>query len=656
MLRWIAGALGACLASTAFAQGLPATLLSPDESIRVQVAQDDSGRLTYAISRAGETVLAPSALRLRLAEGDVSYVDLRGTDTRSVDTVQKLTATKAAEARVRFNELSVRAAPRAGAKAITWIFRAFNDGVAFRYVVPPDAGLPTLAVRSEDTEFTFGGDYDCHGFNVGRFDSSHEGEFDPVKSHLIREHNTYDLPLVCRTGKSAFAIAEANLADYGGMYLAGRGDGKPGVQTRIARRLDDRNLVARADIGGSPDGSGGAGSPWRVILLADRLGRLIESNLIGNLNPPPDFDTSWIKPGKTAWDWWSGPYLPPPDHGGTDMPTIERYVDFAGASGLEYMMIDEGWCLRSGHGGSAPDDADVTQAKADIDMPALVAYAAKKKVRLWLWVQWKLLDRQMDAALDQYQKWGIAGIKVDFMDRSDQQMVDYFHRLMAKAAAHKLLVDMHGAYPPAGLNRTWPNFLTQEGIMGAEYNKWSRRITATHNLSLAYTRMLLGPMDYTPGGFRNVTPASFQVVNSPPQVQTTRGQALGMYVVYESPFQMVADSPDIYQGAAGFEFIKSVPSTWDETRFIAGDIDDYVVVARRRGNIWYLGAMGNEQPHDISVPLDFLGEGRFKAQVWQDGDAPTMVERSERPVSASDVLSLKLAPSGGAAALISRVK
>ena len=264
-------------------------------------------------------------------------------------------------------------------------------------------------------------------------------------------------------------------------------------------------------------------------------------------------------------------------------------------------------------------------------------------------MQWSLLDRQMDAALAQYEKWGIAGIKVDFMDRNDQQMVDYYHKLMAKAAGHKLLVDMHGAYPPAGLNRTYPNYLTQEGIMGAEYNKWSRRVTATHNVSLAYTRMLLGPVDYTPGGFRNATPATFEVVNSPPQVQTTRGHGLGMFVVYESPFQMVADSPDAYQNAAGFDFVKMVPTAWDETRFVAGDIDDYVVVARRKGKDWYIGAMGNEKPHAISVPLKFLGAGKFKAKVWEDGATPTTLRESERDVSATDVLELKLAPSGGAA-------
>jgi alpha-glucosidase len=644
----LAAALAASLIAPAYSQQLPVTVRSPDTRISVRIAQNGAGQLTYTIERNGEPVFAASALRLQLAEGDISSVDVRAVWPRSVDQVHKLVATKASEARDRFNELTIDVAPRArAARLVKWVFRVYDDGVAFRYLVPGDAGLSTLSVRNEESEFTFGADYECTGLNIGRVDSSHEGEFDPVQASRIREHHTFDLPLVCRTAKSAFAIGEADLRDYGGMYLTGRGDGKPGVVSRISRRLDDRSLIARAAVGAN-----GTGSPWRVIMLGDELGNLIESNLIGNLNPPAAFDTSWIKPGKTAWDWWSGPYLPPPDKGGTDMPTIKKYVDFASSAGFEYMMIDEGWCLNSGTGGRAPDNADVTQAKPEIDMPALVAYAGKKNVKLWLWVQWLLLDRQMDAALAQYEKWGIAGIKVDFMDRNDQQMVDYYHRLMAKAAGHKLLVDMHGAYPPAGLNRTYPNYLTQEGIMGAEYNKWSRRVTATHNVSLAYTRMLLGPLDYTPGGFRNRTPGTFEVVNSPPQVQTSRGHGLGMFVVFESPFQMVADSPDVYQNAAGFDFVKMVPVAWDETRFLAGDIDDYVVVARRKGKDWYIGAMGNEKPHDVKVPLKFLGAGKFKAKLWEDGATPTTLRESERDVNSTDVLELKLAPSGGAAVRI----
>jgi alpha-glucosidase len=203
-----------------------------------------------------------------------------------------------------------------------------------------------------------------------------------------------------------------------------------------------------------------------------------------------------------------------------------------------------------------------------------------------------------------------------------------------------------------GLNRTYPHYLTQEGIMGAEYNKWSRRVTAGYNVSLAFTRMLLGPLDYTPGGFRNATPETFEVVNSPPQVMTTRGHGLGMFVVYESPFQMVADSPDAYENAAGYDFVKRVPATWDETRFVGGDIDSHVVVARRKGRDWYVGVMGNEKPREVSVPLSFLGEGNYKSKIWADGGTPTTLDVSERTVRAVDTLTLKLAPSGGAAVLM----
>jgi alpha-glucosidase len=636
----------------AFAVDFPTAVISPDRQIVVKIAQGGDGLLNYSIERRGETIITPSPLKITLEEGDLGSVDVQETKLGTANTIRRLVATKAAEARDHYNELTITAKPRSGVAArVQWIFRAYDDGVAFRFVVPADAGLKTLSVRNEETRFMFGANYPCHGFSVWRMDSSHEGEFDPVQSKYIREHSNYDLPLVCRTGKNVFAIAEANLADYGGLYLAGQGTGSPGVETRVARRLDDKALIARVDIG-----LAGAGSPWRVVMLGDKLGKLIESNLIGNLNPDPAFDTKWIKPGKTAWDWWSGPYLPPPDKGGTDMKTIQTYIDFAGRSGFEYMMIDEGWCLRSGVGGSAPADADVTKTKPEIDMPALVAYGKKQKVGIWLWVHWSLLDRQMDEALAQYQKWGVKGIKVDFMDRSDQQIVDYFHKLMKKAAEHELLVDMHGAYPPAGLNRTYPNFLTQEGIMGAEYNKWSRRVTATHNVSLAFTRMLLGPVDYTPGGFRNRTPATFEVVNSPPQVQTTRGHGLAMFVVYESPFQMVADSPDVYENAQGYDFVKMVPASWDETRFLAGEIDEFVAVARRKGNDWYVGAMGTESARKIWLPLAFLGDGNFKAKIWQDGSSPTTLEESERAVKSGESLELALAPSGGAAVRITRGK
>lgn len=632
----------------------PAVIVqSPNRQITVEVAQTTDGAPTYSITRKDELIIAPSRLRLHLAEErDFNAFEVLDTKTRSVDERYQLIAAKTSTARDHFNEVVVTLKEKGSAsRRLQLVFRAYDDGVAFRYLIPQQQGFEHLRLQWEETQFAFPDDYACYGLNIGRVNLSHEGEFDPVRAAMIREHNMYDSPLTCQSSsqKSAFAITEADLRDWGGMYLSRLSNGDLGVSTRISRRIDGSGLtVSRAMT------AEGIQSPWRVVLLGDSHGKLIESNLITSLNPPTALqDTSWIKPGKTAWDWWSGPYLPPPLKGGTDMMTIKRYVDFASASGFPYMLIDEGWCLNSGVGGSAPANADITRTKPDLNMPELVSYAAKKGVGLWLWVQWALLDRQMDEALAQYERWGIKGIKVDFMDRNDQQMVDYYHRVMSKAAAHKLMVNMHGAYPPTGLSRTYPNYLTQEGVMGAEYNKWSKRVTATHNVTLAYTRNLLGAMDYTPGGFRNVTPAQFKPVNSPPLVQTTRGQALAMYVVYDSPLQMVSDSPDAYENAAGFDFIKAVPTMWDETRFIEGEIAQFIVVARRKGNEWYVGAMNNEQERMVEVPLSFLDSGNYRLQSWQDGSTPTsLVEAKAEKITSADKVSLKLAASGGAAVRI----
>jgi alpha-glucosidase len=319
------------------------------------------------------------------------------------------------------------------------------------------------------------------------------------------------------------------------------------------------------------------------------------------------------------------------------------------------MLVDEGWSWKSSTDATILPGADITRTAPGVDMPALVAYAAQRKVGLFVWVNWKLMDRDMDRALDQYQRWGLKGIKVDFINREDQQAVEFYHRLLAKAAAHHLLVDLHGAYAPRGLERTYPNFITQEGVMGAEYNKWSTRVTATHNVTLPFTRMLLGPADYTPGGFRNATPASFVARNDLPEVQTTRGQQLAMYVVYSSPLGVLADAPKAYEGpnASGAEFLKQVPTTWDETRGLSGEIGQWVAVARRKGGDWYVGAMTNEQGRALDVPLTFLPKGRWRAEIWRDGDRPDAVVSEivavEAKGEATPPLALKLAPSGGAA-------
>ncbi len=621
-----------------------ARITSPDGTIEFALVAGPSGEPSYTVVRRGEAVLAPSRLGFAFTNGKRTDAFRMGQITRStVDRTLPVVIGRTSRARDHYNEMVVPLENATGGPvAMRLIVRAYDDGLAFRYVLK--GGTAPIEIRGERTGFYFAADAHCWGLNVGRTTSSHEGEFDPVRMSSIRAYNMYDAPLLCRTstGSTNMLFGEADLTDYAGTYFSGREDGGLGIETVQASLPDDKRVAVRQPAGHD------LVTPWRVVLMADRAGDLIASNTIGNLNPQPTGDFSWVKPGKSAWDWWSGPFVQKADPGRMDMATLKTFIDFAGRSALQYMMVDEGWSLRSGIGGSAPSDTDITQTQPWLNMPELVAYAKARKVGLMLWLQWSQLDARLDEALDQYARWGIKGIKVDFMDRNDQQMVAYYHRVLAAAAKRHLTVNFHGAYPPTGLARTWPNFVTQEGVMGAEYNKWSRRVTPQHNVRLAYTRLVLGPMDYTPGGFRNRTPATFAIVNSPPQVQTSRAAALAMYVVYESPVAMVSDSPDAYAGVPEFDFISQVPTSWDETRFLDGDIDSHVVVARRRGRDWYIGALNGSEPRAVDLKLDWLGQGAWTAEIRQDGAQPTLTRTERRSVTADDHITLQLAGAGGA--------
>jgi alpha-glucosidase len=394
---------------------------------------------------------------------------------------------------------------------------------------------------------------------------------------------------------------------------------------------------------------GGLQTAWRVVMLGNRPGDLIASNLIGNLNPPPQGDFSWVKPGKAAWDWWSGPLVGMKP----DMAAYRRFIDFAAASGFPYYLIDANWAFGSGGCCDARPETDITRAAEGIDMPELVRYAAAKGVGLILWAHWEHVRTRMDEVLDTYVRWGIKGVKIDFMNRDDQDVVDFYHRVAAATAKRHLLLDLHGAYVPAGLQRTYPNFITQEGVLGAEWNKMKSIVTPEHNLMLPYTRMLAGPMDYTPGGFHNATPTTFVVREVGPMTQTTRGQELAKYVVYDSPLQMVSDDPDAYRDAEGFDFIRRVPTAWDETRFLSGEPGRDIVLARRLGKTWYVGAMSADDAATTKqVPLGFLPAGQYLATIWEDGATPNNIKRREANVTARDGLALQLAAAGGAVIIL----
>ncbi|HEY9027451.1 MAG TPA: glycoside hydrolase family 97 catalytic domain-containing protein, partial [Burkholderiaceae bacterium] len=497
------------------------------------------------------------------------------------------------------------------------------------------------ALRGERTAFVPAGDPSCLVTPTDY--GAHELPFERLRISQLKQDAAYDVPVVCATpsGRTHYAITQAHLQGYTGASLLREG---AALRVRLSTVPKRQGPAFRS--------AGGLTTAWRAVMMADRAGELIESNLVGNLNPPPQGDFSWVKPGKASWDWWSGPL----EGVRPDLAAYKRFIDFAAESGFPYHLMDAGWALGAGPCCDPLPTTDIAHPAEGIDMPALVRYAADKGVGLLLWVHWEHLAPRMDEVLDTYARWGIKGIKVDFMNRDDQDMVAFYQRVAEATAKRHLLLDLHGAYVPAGLQRTFPNFITQEGVLGAEWNKMDTRITPRHNLMLPYTRMLAGPMDYTPGGFRNGTPRSFEVRAVMPQTQTTRGQALAMYVVYDSPLQMVSDDPGAYRGEPGFDFIRRVPTAWDETRFVQGEPGRDIVLARRQGKAWYLGAMTADEARTERVALGFLAPGKYRATVWQDGDTPRALMRRERTVSRGDVLSLTLAAGGGAAVILEPVR
>ena len=646
---------------------------SPDKRIKLSVTNSTAG-LNYKIERDGKVIIAESSLGLavdnyRLGSSDMQ---LLSSDKKWVKDRYQVVAGRSQFVADHYQSIKLEYVTQSQPQQYLNIHaRVYDQGVALRYELPTKNPFKEFAIQYEMTGFFFPKDYQCYGTNQGKFSNGHEGEFDPVKASTIREHNLYDHPLVCKTGdqQTTFALAESNIKNYPGSWYSGRGDGGLGVTAVLTPRFDNRpDGLHRVAVKGNLTEN--FVTPWRVIQLGDKPGDLTEFPLVTLLGEPTKIkNTDWIKPGKVAWDWWNDNQVVLQDSAvkpGMNTDTYKAYIDFAATLKLEYILIDAGW--HEGAAWSSTPGANVIKPIAEMNMPEIIRYAKQKNVGVWVWVQWKQLDWQMEEALKNYEQWGIKGIKVDFMERTDQEMLDYYHKLLNMTAKYHIMVDLHGTFPAGGMNRTYPHLLTQEGVMGGEFNKWSSRVTARHNVTIPFARMIMGPIDYTPGGFRHATPEEFPQLrrNTLPYVQTTRGQALAMYVVYDSPLQMLADSPITYsktngkwpqpqsEWEDGLEFIKDVPVTWDETKILQGDIGEFIVSARRSGKNWYLGAMTNELARELEIPLNFLAKGKYRAEIWQDGKTISSVEKTIGHHTATDSLTLTLAASGGAVVVLKK--
>ena len=578
-------------------------------------------------------------------------LEVTGVNYGMFDETYDVVAGKSSQARNNYRELSVSLQEKGEpGRAMDIIFRVYDDGVAFRYVIGEQKALEEFQIVAERSEFNFAGDYDCWAMDLKKFTTNYEKAFNNIKISAIEPNAVIGLPLTIEIADGpVLSVSEAELVDYAGMYLAGKEGSEHTLVPKLAPLSDESGVCVR--------GSAPHKSPWRVIMIGDDLGDLVESDIIMNLNEACAIeDTSWIKAGKVAWPWWSGRIVTDVDFkGAMNTETMKYYTDFAAENNLEYLLIDAKW-YGDHHNGAL----DITQTIPEINMPGIISYANERGVDVLIWLNWKNVDEQMDTAFPLYEEWGVKGVKIDYMNSDNQDIVRFYHRATQKAAEHHLLINFHGAYKPTGIRRTWPNFITREGIMGLEHTKWSKRMTPEHNVTIPFTRMLVGPMDYTPGGFDSVTKEKFFARKKSPMVMGTRCHHLAMFVVYESPMQMLCDHPASYQDGAGLEFLKVVPATWDETKLLEGKIGDYVVIARRLGEDWFVGAMTDWDARTFEIDLSFLGEGEYEAEIYADGlrtdEKPKRVIVSKMQVTAEDSLTAAMASGGGYAVYLRPVK
>jgi len=622
-------------------------LRSPDGRIEIRIRT--SGQVQYDVVLKGRAVLEKSTLSL-----DVDHKKL-GMQPKVIDAKRRshdeevvpVVRQKFATIRDHYNELKLSMD-----SGYAVVFRAYNEGAAYRF----ETSIPQEKVKiyAEEAAFNFSANDIVYYPQEDSFFSHNERKYLPQHLSEIAPEFLATLPAVVDVGEGAkVAIAESDVESYPGLWLRGTGGFGltatfPPYPLKESLTSDrDYRVVESADYIAVTAGT--RTFPWRVIGIADRDGDLLTNQIVYLLEKPSQVqDTSWIKPGKVAWDWWNANNVYGVDFkAGINTETYKYYIDFAAKYGIPYIILDEGWYKLG----------NLLDVVPEINMQELADYAKQKNVGIILWVVWKTLDDQLLPALDQFEKWGVKGIKVDFMQRSDQILIDYYHKISRETAKRKMLVDFHGDQKPATMTRTWPNLISTEGVRGMEWSKWSAESEPKHNVTLPFTRMFLGPMDYTPGAMRNATKATFAPIHSQPMAMGTRCHQLAMYVVYESPLQMLSDSPSNYlREPEIMDFLGPVPSEWDETRVLDARIAEYAVVARRNGRDWYIGAMSDWTPRNVDIDLSFLPEGNFTMEAYQDGVNADRNASDYKKITAqvtkATKLKLPLASGGGWAARI----
>lgn len=577
---------------------------------------------------------------------------------KSIDETYELVVGKVSSARNHCNEMIVPLQEKeAPGRLINLVVRAFNDGVAFRYEFPEQEGWNSYVMYDEKTQFRLNGNPMALLMYLPGYINTHEGVYTHTEYDKIAKKRLIEMPVTLEFDNGIYmSITEAAVRDYAGMYLVKE---KNGFAGKLSPRLGQEKI--KVEINEFPHRT-----PWRVLSVADRVGGLLETNILTSLNEPCKIeDTSWIKPCRTTFTWWNGNVVPDSTFSpGNNFETNKYYIDFAARNGLDahgiYGYAETPWYYDDNFNfGWAGPNADITRPIPCLNMPRIVEYAKSKGVGIHLWVHWRPLYDKLEEAFALYEKWGVKGLMVDFLDRDDQEMIRIQEEILQAAARHRLFIQFHGSSKPSGLTRTYPNEFTREGTLNYEVCKWDTLVNADHDISIPFTRLLAGPTDYHLGGFRALPRDEFKIQYVNPYVMSTRCHMMAMYVVLENHLTSLCDTPMAYEGQPGFEVLRTVPGTWDEMHVPLAEFNKYVTVARRNGTDWWVGALNDGTARTLNLKLDFLGEGEYRAEIYTDApDAeknPNHLSKEIRTVTRKDKIELPLAVDGGAVLRISKL-
>jgi len=623
-------------------------LYSPNQKLNLQIQVKDI--ISFSLRHDNIHLLSAAPLSITLKEfgqlgknGEVIRARRKEVNT----TIDPVVQQKSSQITNRYNQLRLTFK---GNYALT--FRVFNSGISYRWETDM---AENITVIDEGSTVTFNKQDQIYFPEEKSFMSHNERTYAYLDIQNIAPPRFCSLPVLVDSASGIkILLTETDLEDYPGMWLQGTGTLSlkaifPAFPLE-EKLMRDRDLQVTQRANYIARTRGQRSFPWRILAVADNDRQLITNQLTFLLAKANRIkDPSWIKPGKVAWDWWNfNNIYNVPFKAGVNTDTYKYYIDFASRYGIEYIILDEGWYKLG----------NLLDINPEIDMEAILAHARKKNVGIILWVVWKTLDDQMQEALDQFEKWGVKGIKVDFMQRDDQKIVNYYHKVASEAARRKMVVDFHGSYKPSGLHRTYPNVLTCEGVKGLENTKWSNLPDPEHDLTLPFIRMVAGPMDYTPGAMINSQKENFRPIFKRPMSIGTRCHQLAMYVVFESPLQMMCDSPANYlREPECTRFISRIPTVWDQTLVLEARVGDYVVITRKNGLAWYVGAMTDDQGREFTIPLTFLDKGKnYQAEIFQDGINAHRFGNDYRylkkVVTSTDSLHIKMATGGGWAAIL----